>query len=265
MIEIIPTSGWKRFEKIFGSSVRERYRWFLFEFGKKANLLFQKRLGESASKLPGGNVYKKRLALAEVRDKAKRSWFATVMEAQTLEQGEYDADRVILSVASRYSGIAGDPVREILQAFGPWTVETIPFVPKSRTGLVVAKEAEEEKVAEVREANLARGDTVRAKMLELEVPFDPRDVVYQTLNVVPDFASLAKSWEFGSRKGGVPVWRPSLRWLRTTGVKQLQKDKKLLRVWTEANFRYRVVRHLGLRLTSEELKAIQNWQNSLRF
>lgn len=265
MIEITPTSGWRKFEKIFGSSVKERYRWFLFEFGKKANLLFQKRLGESASKLPGGKEYKKRLALAEVRDRGRRSWFATVMEAQTLEAGQYDADRVILSVAPRFSGVAGDPVREILSAFGPWTVETIPFVPKSRSGLVVAKEVPEERVAEVREANLAQGEALRAKMLALEVPFDSRDVVYQTLNVVPDFSSLAKGWEFGSRRGGAPIWRPSLRWLRREGVKKLEKDKKLLRVWTEANFKYRVVRHLGLRLTGEELKAIQNWQNSLRF
>lgn len=265
MIQITPNRAWINFSTIYGSSdILRRYQWFQYEFGKRASELFLKNLGQRISKLPGSVDYKKRLMVAEIRDKGKKSWFAIMASAKSLSDARLDPKETIFFVNSRFK-IKGDPVFEILEKNGPWTVNTIPFVPSDRQGGTVARRVTARDVETIEKKKGAIWDTLQAKMVEAGIPFEDRLVVYQKLRVVRDLEADAIAYEFGLR-GGRPHWRPSLRWLKKQGIKEiLIQEKDLVRVWTSPKFtKYRAFRRLNVKLTQKDLVRIQEFQDKVR-
>lgn len=266
MFRITPNQQWKNFHAIYGSKdIFLRYQWFLFEFGKRASKLFYKNLLQRITTLEGSDHYKKSLMLAEIRETGRKSWWAIVCSAKPLGDAKYDPKTSIFQVVSRFTRLDEDPVAEILEALGPWTVETIPFLPSARAGQVVMKTVTESKAKEVQEANFKRAELTRMKMIKHEIPFTPRHVVYETLRVVRDLEAEALRIEFGLATRSRPHWRPSLRWIRKEGLKKMEREQHLIRVWTDPRFvRYRLMRHYRIKLTPNEVKRMEQFQNKIR-
>jgi hypothetical protein len=266
LLKIEPSRQWGNFSKIYGSKdIVDRYQWFLFEFGKRGTKLFYKHLLQSISTIPGSDEYKKRLMIAEIRDGAKRSWWAIVASSKSLAAGEIDPKTSLLSVVSRFPGIDGDPVSEILESLGPWTVDTIPFLPSPRAGQVIVKQIDEDKLSRVADENFKRGDQTKSKMVKYGLPFVPRHVVYERLRVVRDLELEAIRAEFGLTEKAKPHWRPSLRWIKREGIRILEKDRDLIRVWVDPRFaKYRLFRHFRAKMSVKDLKRIQDFQSKVR-
>lgn len=260
MISIKPNQQWKNFDRIYGrSDIVRRYYWFLFEFGKRASRLFHRQLGETIEKKIGDKEYKKRLVVAEMRDKGSLAWWAVVGSAKGI--GEFDPSKTIFQVAARFR-IDDDPVREILENFGPWTTDTIPFVPSRRAAIVIAKEVSEKEVQKQRKRIQDDWNKIKSKLVVYGIAFEDRIVVHRKLRVVRDIDVDALRYEFVS---GDSHWRPSLRWIRKQGIKKLEKEKDLIRVWVDPKFaKYRVFRHFRIKLTQAELKRIQSFQDKVR-
>jgi len=266
LFKIETTKQWDNFASIYGAKdIRLRYQWFLFEFGKRASRLFYKHLLQQISEIPGSTNYKKSLMLAEVRDKGKMAWWAIVASAKPLGNAKYDPKTSLFVVASRFTNVDSDPVKEILEDMGPWTVDTIPFLPSARAGQVVLKEVSEDQVERTKEANLAQGQDTRSKMVKHGIPFEQRNVVYSKLRVIEDIEMNALRIEFGLAEKSKAHWRPSIRWIKRQGMARLEKDRDLIRVWIDPRFiKYRQFRHFRVKLKQAELKRIQNFQNKVR-
>lgn len=265
MISIEPNRKWKGFSAIYGNKdIIARYTWFLNEFGRRATKIFLKNLGQNISKIPGTQDYKKRLILAEIRDKGKRSWFAVVASAKNLDGAKYDALTSIFEVVSRFD-LPDDPVKVILQLMGPWTVDTIPFIPSERQGQVVMKTVDEKLVVQTREKNFAQGDKTTSAMIRYGLVYENRDAIYQKLKVVRDFELQAIRLEFGLVKEGQPHWRPSLRWMKKNGLKKIEKEKDFINVWFDPKFKkYRFKRQVKVKLTQDDLNRMEEFQNKVR-
>lgn len=266
MLKIETTVGWDNFVSIYGAKdIRLRYQWFLFEFGKRSAKLFYKHLMQQLSTLEGTSAYRRSLSVAEIKDSGKRAWWAIVSSAKPIGNAQYDPKTSIFIAASRFTNVEKDPVREILEAYGPWTVETIPFVPSSRAGQIVLKNVTEDEVTRVRETNIRRGEKIKAAMSSHGISFEPRQNVYQKLRVIEDIEANALRIEFGLAEKSKPHWRPSIRWLRKQGMQKMEKEKDLIRLWFDPKFvKYRSFRHLRVKLTQGEIKRIQNFQDKVR-
>ena len=242
--------------------MKDRYRWFLYEFGKRVTRTFLKHLKAEIKGVQGTKDYRKSLVLAEIRDKGKASWFAVVATAKPM--AGHNPKESVLFVEARFKR-NDDPVYAILERMGPWTVDTIPFLPNERQGQVILKQAKEKEVETLREVNFANGDALTSKMIVFGIEFTPRDKVYEELKVVRDIEIYALSLEFGMAQNAKPHWRPSLRWMQRNIVKFGQKDRDLFRVWYDPGFRkYRVQRRLQIRLTKKDLQRIQSFQDKVR-
>jgi hypothetical protein len=265
MLSIRPDAAFKRMNRIYGSKdIVRRYEWFLFEYGKRASRLFYKHLLQQISEIPGTKNYKKALMLAEIRDRGRRAWWAIVASAKPMGAAQYSPKTSIFQVSSRFT-VDEDPVREILDEMGPWTVETIPFVPSPRAGQVVLKTVSEEQVKAVKEMNLRNGEKTNQAMIRHGISYTPRHVVYQKLRVIEDIEMNALRIEFGLAEKSKAHWRPSIRWIKRVGYRQLERDQDLIRVWMDATFaKYRLLRHFGVKLTPEELKRIQSFQDKFK-
>lgn len=264
MISIKPNAAWTEVDKIFGKDILLRYEWFLNMFGQEAARLFHKHLLEATKTLPGGMQYKRRLALAEIRDKKRLYWTALVATAKRLGDARHDPATSVFQVIPRYD-LPEDPTRIILEKYGPWTIETIPFVPSPRQAQVVLKTVSPAQMKAVQAQNQFNSKSISVLMDRLGVVFQNRTDVYEELRVIRDFEVDAIAWEYGVRDGGRPHWRPSLRWLKTQGVKRLEKNKDLVAVFTRSSMRrYRIRRKLRLKLSLRDIQGLAKFQDKVR-
>lgn len=266
MISIKFNRQFKQVFDIYGDAndLKSRYDWFLHEAGKRLTKIFQKNLNQRLKTLPGGLDYKKRLVVAEIRDKGKRSWFAILARGKPVGSvASYDPNTSVFHVVSRYQ-IEGDPVFEVLEALGPWTVDTIPFVPSARQGQVVMKTLPEKQAKAIREKNFNRGSLTTSRMLKFGLPFEDRDAVHKKLKVIRDLEVEAIRMEFGLTKGKAH-WRPSLRWLKQNAVVKLQRETDLWKIWVDPKFKkYRFRRPLKVKFSPADLKRIQKFQEKVQ-
>lgn len=265
MFRIDASPEWDDVQALYGSKdIVVRYQWFLFEFGKRATQLFYKHLLQSIKDIPGTETYKKSLMVAEIREKAHKSWWAIVASAKPLGNAKYDPKTSMFKVVSRFDNVQDDPVRDILDELGPWTVDTIPFVPSPRSGQVVMVEAPEKTIENIKNTNFRQGEMTRSRMVAYGIPFEPRHTVYQKLRVIEDVELQALRIEFGLAEKSRAHWRPSLRWVKRQGVDKLEKDSDLIRLWVDPQFiKYRIFRHYRTNLSPIEIERIQEFQKKV--
>lgn len=264
-MKIIPNENWENLVTLFDKEMLDRYNFFLFEFGKRLTGYIHSELLDRISRIKGPKDYKKRLVIAEVRDQNGRAWWAIVAKAKTLSQREYDPKRSVLSVVPRYDLDVENPVEEILVQYGPWTPDTLPFIPSLRQAAVVIKKVNDTDSAKVKHKNLSDGNDIQALMEKHDLVYDTRLHVYEKLKVVPDLEIEAMRLEFGLSAEGRAHWRPAIQWGTRLGIEMMGKDKDLLRILTDLKYKgYKATHHAREYLTPSEVKALEKFQNKLR-
>lgn len=266
MISIKKNQQWDNFEKIFSTEWRKRFEWFLYEFGRRATYMFHEKLLDNLDSVVGIEDYKNRLVIAEMRQRKKRSWFAIAALAKSPGNAEFDGRTTLLNVVPRFkNGLGADPVTEILANYGPWTIDTIPFIPSVRQAAVVISAVKADEIVKVANVNLANSGNVSALMSRYNLAFEPRFVVWKKLRVVPDWAVEAVKIEYGLSENSKAHWRPTLKWMRSQGIRELSKTKVLTRVWFDPSFTgFKNKKRVQIKLTETELKEIQEFQNKIR-
>lgn len=264
-MSITASKNFQNFSDLFGEDMLDRFDFFCFQFGKKLTYLIHQELMDRISSVKGPKDYKKRLVIAEVRDQDGRSWWAIVAKGKTLSQREYDPKLSILTVVPRYDLDVENPVEDILVHYGPWTPETLPFVPSLRQAAVVIKKVTSKDCAEVKRKNMSQMDAIHAKMDINDLEFETRLHVYEKLKVVPDLEIEAMRLEFGAGVQKQAAWVPALKWGEKIGLTMIQNDKQFMRILTDPTFTgYKVRQHAHDFLTPSELKALEKFQNKVR-
>ena len=261
-MEITPNKQWREFEKLF-SDIKKRYDWFLFEYGKRLTRKAHEYLLGRISRIKGSRDYKKRLVIAEYRDQAHRVWWAIVAKSVPLMSQQFDAKTTKLQVLPRYRLKEDNPVQEILVEYGPWTVDTLPFLPTPREAALVAKKVSEADLKKVKAQNRIQMAEIQKLMDENGLIFQSRDEIYKKLKIIPDFVLASLQWEFGLKHGGKPHWRPTIKWVQ--GVGYAKVDPELIDALTKASFqKHRQKHHLHTTLSESELKSLEKFQNQIR-
>lgn len=265
MISIQKNAQWKNVEKLFDKNIIKRYNWFLFEFGKRITRLINDQLLDGIDKIKGSSDYKKRLKIAELKASKDRSWFAIVARAETLSEERSSAKTFIIKVVNRFNlKDVRDPVKEILETYGPWTMETIPFVPFQRQAQLVIKTVDEETYLQVLMKNEQDKSKVNEIMASMKLERMTRASVKKGIKVVTDLTIRAMDLEFKKVPEGKPHWRPALRYGKTQGVMKLMMDKELIKAMTDPKFlKWRSKRHLRIFLTQSEYKQFEKFQKAI--
>lgn len=155
---------------------------------------------------------------------------------------QVDAPKTVLYIRSKSRLRRVKPEIEILEKYSPWTLQTLPFMPKRGDALVITRRVSKREVAEIEKQRMKdrpkwRRDLDRAGHREINK--DNKLKLSPKARMLPDVAFEALRLEFGL--GGVkgkPHWRPSIRQLKTTGFKSmLRRDRSLKRAFTDPNFR----------------------------
>lgn len=265
MISIKANKNFESLADLFGSDMMDRFDFFCFQFGKKLTYLIHQELLDRISRIKGPKDYKKRLIIAEIRDPNGRSWWAIVAKGKTLSQREYDPKQSILTVVPRYDLDVENPIEDILVSHGPWTPETLPFVPSLRQAAVVIKRATLKDADTVKKKNLFEMDAISEKMDASDIEFETRLKVYEKLKVVPDLEIEAMRLEFGAGTTAQPHWRPAIKWGERIGLTMIENDKDFIRILTDPTYKgYKVRQHAKDFLTPSELKALEKFQNKVR-
>lgn len=265
MLKISKSKSWKNLEAIFNEDVVDRYNWFLFEFGKRITGIILEQLLGKLKDVKGTKSYQKRLAIAEIRDKNHRVWWAIAAKVKTLGQSEYDPDKSILEVVPRYKLAEEDPINEILVDLGPWTPETIPFIPSLRQAIIVIRNATEGNAKKIKKKNMIEGRTTMSFMRKHGIEPDPRFMVYQRLRVFPDLQVEALKIEYGLAENSKSHWRPAISFAKRDAIRQMQNEKDLIRAMTDPMFKgYKSIKHATDRMTLSEVRALYDFQTKIR-
>ena len=217
------------------------------------------------SQIKGSDDYKKRLIVAEIKDKGSKAWWAIIARARALTQDERDPKETILTVVTRYKLSKDNPVDAILIDYGPWTTETIPFLPSLRQAVVILKKSKPKKVEEIKAKNISHQIKIDRLMDYYELRTDPRTTIYKSLKIIPNWEIEALRLEFGLSEGGKSHWRPTIKFAQQQVLDRIMKDRDLIRVMTDPNFsRYNNKKHLKDRLNDYEVRALESFQKTIR-
>lgn len=264
-IKIVPNKNWKEASQ-FMLDLPARLEWFQFEFGKRiANMYRQMILDDTSSSKVRIPDYKKRLVVAEMRDQGEKYWFAVTVKSVPYKSTDLTSDTTILKVVSRFPNERkNDPISAILQEYGPWTVDTIPYIPSNRWAVVVAQKASKQHVESVRQTIKNKLREIQTDMHIYGIEFELRVKVAQSLKIVEDLEKVINEMEFGFGPRYNPSWTKSMRRLTTAGIRELLSQRDLIASLTDPNFKkYRVKVHAKAKFNSQEARDFEKFQRRL--
>lgn len=249
----------------FLQELPKRYEWFCFEFGKTVANYFYDLLSEEISgirRVP--KDYKKRLVVAEIRDSGAKYWFAVAVKSVPMRSTERREDNTVIKVISRFPGEFADPAYEILQSYGPWTVDMLPYIPARQSAIIVAEAASAGRVEDVRQRNKNTRSKWMQLMIEYGIEPEIRSNIPYKLKIIEDLEKLVNEMEFGVGPRWHPHWAKALRKTRSNMIRMLLTHRDLLASMTDPKFKkYRVKVHLSQKLRSEDVRNFEKFQKRL--
>jgi len=258
---IKPNAQWKEASKLF-ETMDKRYEWFQFEFGRRAMVIFYKMLGDEIKTIrqaPKG--YRKRLVMAEIRDTSKKSWFAVTVKAKPAGKTDFSSDSTILKVVSRFPDLPGfDPTRDILQEFGPWTVDTIPFLPSKRYAIIIPEKARSDRIKRISIENKKNMSKVSLLMKENHIVPDSRFEIIKRLELVEDLEKAILEIEFSKTSRSHPHWVPSLKKMRIEIISKMMRQRDLIAGLTNSkNSKYKTRARIRNKLNTRDLRSMEKF------
>jgi len=212
---------------------------FTFFVADRVSKLLQEKIPTAGE----WRAYRSSLRVAKVSGlSSKESAFALSADQTARRVRQVDVPQTLLYIRSRRRLRRPDPKIVVLEKYGPWTMDILPFMPKSTEAHIVARRVTEREAEKVRKFRQA--DRVKWRRALAEVGVRPSEhaqpKVAPDAKAVPDLALSALRLEFGL--GGTKAqahWRPAIRDLRSkAGLRALIQDQKgLLWSLTKPEFR----------------------------
>lgn len=204
---------------------------------------FVRELGERMAASERLVVYNSaKMVLDEIKQKLKSPAYADYVDALRLVQiaveppayaiyakpkrkrlTKLDTNTVVLYVRPKARNMAKIPdYIKVLEQFSPWTMGTIPFIPRKQEAVLIYRTVRENEVNAIsKKRNDHRSEWETALTKAGKKPQKP--VVFPPAGkAIPDLAFEALRIEFGIGPGaGKSHWRPALRLLAKSGVRRM--------------------------------------------
>lgn len=191
------------------------------------------------SQIPSGADYKdlkKALRIAEISVGAgDRAGFTVHAPMKASRVRKLDVPKTVIYVRAKKRLIKPDPAVQILEDYGPWTADTIPFWPKKKKADVVQRKVTKKEADKVAKAQKTKESEVWTKLGKIGVrikkpkPGQPGAVSRDQKKAIPDVGMLALTLEFGGEgKRSNPVFRKSLRKV-TAGMGGMSKRYRIFK------------------------------------
>lgn len=150
-----------------------------------------------------------------------------------------DVWKTLMYVQTKKKFGRSKPQIEILERFSPWTMDTIPFVPKRDEAVVLTRRVspgEVDKVKKARDKDKVEWKNALAK-IGFRVKQSKKLTIPKKIKTLPDVAFEALNLEFGL--GGTKAkahWRPAVLDLMHGGLRSISKERKFKRAVSDAGF-----------------------------
>lgn len=182
--------------------------------------------------------YRASLRVAEVAtNDASVQAYAVYARPKAVKAKDVDPEASLICVKPRsYLGKVS-PAIKVLDRFGPWAVNTLPFAPPTSeaniTYLHVNKGAvDKARRRNIRDRKLWRTELVRAGVRDLNV----RAATDRLVNVMPDVTYAAYKLEFGIGIKAEPHWRPAIRQTANYIPNKLARSSKVSKLFLDLSF-----------------------------
>jgi len=174
------------------------------------------------------NTYRSSLELVRVTGlPPKVAMFSIYARTKAHKVRQVDAPRSVLYIHARRRLLPPAPEVVILERYSPWTVDTLPFVPKRGTAITISRKVSRNSVQKVAKRREDDRTKWTRELREAGVKVK-RGKVMARQAALPDVTFDATRLEFGlDRQRPHPHWRPTIaRWKRAgiQGILREQSD-----------------------------------------
>lgn len=124
---------------------------------------------------------------------------------------------------------------KVLEEFGPWTSDTLPFMPGPKEAIIVRQDASKKTVKKVRDDLASKESVWRARLTEagkaVGAKLKPKEI-----KVITDVHHQSVSLEFGLGVRSVPHWRPAVSWVHRSGPSEILSHEAVSRAMFDPKF-----------------------------
>ena len=177
--------------------------------------------------------YRAAIKLAQIRGLGKDlQAYAIYFRSKSSKLRAIDLERSVIDIRVK-RGLKGVPPQvQILSDYGPWTPDTLPFMPKKSDALLVYRKVPKSVADKVAKQNKRDRRKWVGELKPLGFRYQPKDTRIKpspTTKAVEDLVLKSLSLELGL--GGVKRvahWKPALRLLVASGMGEISRNDDLL-------------------------------------
>lgn len=240
-IEIRPTYETRRTIEMIEESWLERFNAMLAQFVYRVTENFRKELLDRIPDTKEYRKYRRSIKLAKIIGlDSKSSAYCVFVDTGFGAAKPVDAPQTLLYISPLKTRFRRpDPKIQVLMKYNPWTLDSIPFVPRSGQAKIQSRVVTKQIVRKVtkerhRDKSKWRPELIRAGYRETNKRRMPQR---KYVKAVPDMLFEAMKLEFGVGAHPVPAWRPAAHWTVKHGVTfTFRRYPKLLRAIRDPEF-----------------------------
>jgi hypothetical protein len=209
-----------------------------------------KNLSDEEAKLISENIeaffvkYKKAPApdkgeVKKITNTIERHYSAVMVHAVKRKASDNDVNTTIVKVLANKKSLPQSPPSVFfLVRYGPWTIDTLPFIPKDVDATILFVKAPTEQVSKIKDKNEKQSSFIRDSLLKLNIkltsPEESRTQLdgYDSL----DFWVLKKEFGIDARKQS--VWKPAIDYMYKEGYKKIiALEPSIFKLLFDPNFK----------------------------
>lgn len=164
---------------------------------------------------------------------------SVVVKSVRRSAGEINKDENIIKVIpARKSGKQSSGGVFVLQRYGPWHMDKLPYIPPESEATIIFTRMPVEKVASTKKKNNRQENKVRKMLSNMDIKYTSRQEIEDKLDGYDDLQYWALKREFGLDGPKMRAWKPALDYITKKGyIAIIRKERNLLRTLLDANYK----------------------------
>lgn len=153
----------------------------------------------------------------------------------------------------------------IFVRYGPWTIDTVPFVPNNQEGALLYVSVEADEYERVKNKNDNDRSKIENEMKAIGKTLGNTKRVVDGIVAINDLEYYALRREFGHIVGEKPVWKPALNKIRKWGAKYIiSTNKQLWRALFDPSYSGYGMLGRFTEISKEDVLIFQAFQDKVR-
>lgn len=186
------------------------------------------------NRIPHGrefDAYRESLELAQIPVGSQEDAFAIYSNPKAQKVRKVDGRRTLLYVRPKRRSRKVPPEVLVLESYGPWTLDTLPFKPNPKDAALISRKVPYREVLRISELLRRRRPEWKKALNELgirQLRTNQGIAIPKGLEAIPDVALDGIKLEFGLGTKAKAHWRPMLLGLQKRGLREMLKQQKEL-------------------------------------